>query len=80
MTGIPYGLVKDSLSTGCFFEEVKVYAHSKEIDPSSFSRDFAGPDLIKKSELYQETGQSSGFRIAIMHLYFANRSGMNDCR
>lgn len=75
MTEMPHALVKDLLSTGYFFEELKNYTESKEIDLPSFSRDFAVPYLTRKSESYQKSGQTNRTKIlnlAAKFLYEAN--------
>ena len=59
----PQALVKDLLSTGYFFEELKNYTESKEIDLPSFTRDFAVPYLSRKSESYRRSGQANRARI-----------------
>jgi len=81
MTEIPHALVKDLLSTGYFFEELKNHTESKEIDLSSFSRDFAVPYLTRKSESYQQSGQTNRTKIlnlAVKFLHNANDSEMAD--
>jgi hypothetical protein len=69
------------LSTGYFFEELKNYTESKEIDLSSFSRDFAVPYLERKSESFQRSGQVHRNRItdlAVKFLYNASDSEVAD--
>lgn len=81
MAEIPHVLVKDLLSTGYFFEELKNYTESKEIGLSSLSRDFAVPYLTQKSESYQRSGQTNRTKIlnlAVKFLYNANDSEMAD--
>jgi len=63
MTETPRALVKDLLSTGYFFEELKNYTGAAEIDLPSFSRDFAVPYLMGKSESYQRSGKTSRTKI-----------------
>jgi hypothetical protein len=55
--------VKDLLSTGYFFEELKSYSGPKEMDLPTFSRGFAVPYLARKSESYQRSGQEYGNKI-----------------
>lgn len=81
MAEIPHALVKDLLSTGYFFEELKNYTEAKEIDLPSFSRDFAVPYLTRKFELYQRSGQTNRSKIlnlAVKFLYNANDDEMAD--
>lgn len=81
MSEIPHALVKDLLSTGYFFEELKNYTEAKEIDLPSFSRDFAVPYLTRKSESYQRSGQANRSRIlnlAVKFLDNANDDEMAD--
>jgi len=65
-------LVKDLISTGYFFEELRTYSKSQEIDLPSFSREFAVPYLTRTSELYEKSGEpdrSVILNLAIKHLY-----------
>lgn len=81
MAETPHALVKDLLSTGYFFEELKNYTDSKEIDLSSFVKDFAVPYLSQKSESHQKSGQTNRTRIlnlAVKFLYNADDSEMAD--
>ena len=64
-------LVKDLISTGYFFKELRTYPKSQEIDLPSFSKDFAVPYLTRISESYEESGESDRTEIlnfAIKHL------------
>lgn len=66
MSETPNAPVKDLLSTGYFYEELKNYTkstQSKEIDLVSFSRDFAVPYLVRKSGSYKGPGQADRARI-----------------
>jgi len=81
MAELPHALVKDLLSTGYFFEELKNYTESKEIDLPSFSRGFAVPYLSRKCESYQKSGQTNRSRIlnlAVETLDNANDDEMAD--
>jgi hypothetical protein len=81
MAEIPQALVKDLLSTGYFFEQLKNYSESKEIDLLSFSRDFAVPYLADKSESYQKSGQGSKsiiLNFAVKYLVDADDDAMSD--
>jgi hypothetical protein len=64
-------LVKDLISTGYFFKELRTYSESKEIDLPSFSRYFAVPYLTRISESYEESGKpdkSQILNLAVKHL------------
>ncbi|MGV8074564.1 MAG: hypothetical protein AB2L11_08420 [Syntrophobacteraceae bacterium] len=76
MAEIPHALIKDLLSTGYFYEELKNYTKSKDIDLSSFSRDFAVPYLTKQSESHQRAGQAN--RIGILNLAVKSISNADD--
>jgi hypothetical protein len=65
--------VKDLLSTGYFYEELKNHIKStasEEIDLVSFNRDFAVPYLIKKSASYKAPGQTNRARILNLAVKF----------
>ena len=80
----PSAPVKDLLSTGYFYEELKNHVkstESKEIDLVSFSRDFAVPYLVKKSASYKGPGQTNRARIldlAVKFLSNANDAELTD--
>jgi hypothetical protein len=77
MAETPRALIKDLFSTGYFFEELKNYTESKEIDLNAFSRDFAVPYLIRKSESYQTSGRANRAKIlnlAVKFLHEANEA------
>lgn len=76
MTEIPNALIKDLLSTGYFFEELKHYAKSKEMDITSYSRNFAVPYLARISESYEGSGQTQ--RSRILNLAVEHLSNVND--
>jgi hypothetical protein len=81
MAEIPQALVKDLLSTGYFYEELKNYSESKEIDLLSFSRDFAVPYLARRSESFQQSGQSSKsiiLNFAVKYLSNADDDAISD--
>jgi hypothetical protein len=64
-------LVKDLISTGYFFEELRTYSKSKEIDLPSLNKDLAVPYLTRKSESYEKSGEPDRSKIlnfAIKHL------------
>jgi hypothetical protein len=64
-------LVKDLISTGYFFEELKTYSKSKEIDLPSLNKDFAVPYLTRKSDSYEKSGEpdrSKILNLAVKHL------------
>jgi hypothetical protein len=68
--------VKDLISTGYFFEELRTYSKSQEIDLPSFSRDFALPYLTRISELYEEAGEPD--RSMILNLAIKHLSNVSD--
>ncbi len=73
MSETPNAPIKDLLSTGYFYEELKNYmksTESKEIDLGSFNRDFAVPYLIKKSESYKGPAQTNRARIVNLAVKF----------
>jgi len=73
MSETPNASVKDLLSTGYFYEELKNYmksTESKEIDLVSFNRDFALPYLIGKSASYKGPGQTNRARILNLAVKF----------
>ena len=64
-------LVKDLISTGHFFQELRTYSKSKEIDLPSLSKDFVVPYLTRTSESYKESGEpdrSKILNLAVKHL------------
>jgi len=56
-------LVKDLISTGNFFEKLRTYSKSKEIDLPSLSKDFVVPYLTRISGSYEESGQPDRSKI-----------------
>ena len=75
MAQVPNALVKDLLSTGYFFEQLKSYPKSTEIDIPSYSRDFAIPYLTQMLQSYEGLGQSDRsmiLKLAVEHLSTAN--------
>ncbi len=79
MSETPNAPVKDLLSTGYFYEELKNYiksTESKEIDLVSFNRDFALPYLIRKCASYKGPGQINRVRILSLAVRFL--SNVND--
>jgi hypothetical protein len=64
-------LVKDLISTGYFFEELRTYSKSKEIDLPSLNKEFTVPYLTRKSESYKRSGEpdrSKILNLAVKHL------------
>ena len=59
----PNALVKDLLSTGYFFEDLKSQPKSAEIDLPSYNRDFVVPYLTKTSKSYEGARQPNRGRI-----------------
>ena len=79
MSETPNAPVKELLSTGYFYEELKNHiksTESKEIDLISFSRDFAVPYLARKSASYKGPGQPN--RVRILNLAVESLSNAND--
>lgn len=68
---IPHALVKDLSSTGYFFDELKKYSQSPEIDVTHYCNNFAAPYLVKILESYDKSGKPNKSRIlrfAMEHL------------
>jgi hypothetical protein len=63
MADISSVAIMDLLSTGYFFEDLKKYPKSTEMDLLSYSRDYVIPYLRKKSEFQQETNQAANKKI-----------------
>lgn len=74
MMEMPRALIPDLLSTGYFFEELKQFTGSKEIDLPSLSRDFAVPYLARRSESYQRTGKADRARILSLAVKFLSEA------
>lgn len=71
MVGPQLALVKDLISTGYFFEDLRTYSKSQEIDLPSFSKEFAVPYLTRTSKSYKDSGEpdrSMILNLAIKHL------------
>ncbi len=60
---IPHALVKDLSSTGYFFDELKKYSQSPEMDVTNYCNNFATPYLVKLLESYDRSGQPDKTRI-----------------
>jgi hypothetical protein len=76
MSQVPDVLVKDLLSTGYFFEELKSYSESTEMGIHTYSRHYAIPYLIRSSESYQASRQLD--RCKILNLAVESLSKVND--
>lgn len=63
MSTTPNALITDLLSTGYFFEELKNYSESKEIDLPSYSRQYAVPYLARISESHERSGHGNKSKI-----------------
>ena len=77
----PHALVKDLRSTGYFFNELKSYSQSSEIDLGTYCTGFAVPYLLRVSESYDKSGRSPRSRIlmlAIKHLSDPSESEIVD--
>jgi hypothetical protein len=57
METMPNALIKDLLSTGYFYEDLKLYTEAKEINLSAYSRNYAIPYLIKMLDSFETSGQ-----------------------
>lgn len=76
MAQVPQALVKDLLSTGYFFEDLKKYSTSSQIDFTLYSRDFLLPYLIRISESFISSGQPN--RSKILELAIKQLSEVGD--
>ncbi len=68
---IAHALVKDLRSTGYFFDELKNYTQSPDMDITTYCTNFAIPYLVRVSESYDRSGhpdRSRILRLAIEHL------------
>ena len=71
MAPMPNALIKDLLSTGYFFEDLKNQSKSTEIDLSSYIRNYVVPYLTTITESHERSGQpnrSNIVNLAIRHL------------
>ncbi|MHC1745417.1 MAG: hypothetical protein AB9873_20650 [Syntrophobacteraceae bacterium] len=66
MEAMPSALVKDLLSTGYFYEELRNYTDSKEIDLFSYSMNYAVPYLTKIVNSYSNLGQHDRTEILLL--------------
>ena len=81
MAEIPCALLKDLRSTGYFFNELKNYSDSPEMDISRYCRDFATPYLVRTSDSYDRSGKSDKskiLRLAILNLSKIDDSELRD--
>ncbi|MGC9965250.1 MAG: hypothetical protein ABSE08_07585 [Syntrophobacteraceae bacterium] len=70
---IAHALVKDLRSTGYFFDELKNYTQSPDMDITTYCTNFAIPYLVRVSESYDRSGHSDRskiLRLAIEHLSY----------
>jgi len=63
MAETPNAVVKDLLSTGYFFEDLKNQSKSTEIDLPSYTRNFVVPYLTRTSKSYKRSGQTNRSKI-----------------
>jgi len=78
---MPHAVVKDLRSTGYFFNELKSYSQSSEIDLETYCTGFAVPYLLRVSKSYDKSGLSPRSRIlmlAIKHLSAPSESEIVD--
>jgi len=73
----PHALVKDLRSTGYFFNELKSYSQSSEIDVETYCTGFAVPYLLRVSESYDKSGRSP--RSGILMLAIKHLSDPSEC-
>ena len=79
---MPHALVKDLRSTGYFFDELKNFSQSPEIDVKTYCIDLTVPFLTKISESYDKAGQPSRsgiLRLAIEYLSNPSDDEIVDC-
>ncbi len=57
MQELPNASLKDLLSTGYFYNELKSHTETKDIDLSFYSRNYAIPHLAKILEVYKKSGE-----------------------
>lgn len=63
METMPSALVKDLLSTGYFYAELRSYNASKEIDLATYIRDYTIPFLAKTLDRYRRSEQVDKYEI-----------------
>jgi hypothetical protein len=66
MAQTPNATIKDLLSTGYFFDDLRKYPKTAEIDLPSYSRNFAIPYLTGMSESFVGSGQPDRGKILIL--------------
>ena len=76
MTEIPHATVKDLLSTGYFFDALKGYSKTAEIDLSTYNKDFVVPYLSTILKSYERSGQPD--RSVILTTAIQNLSEADD--
>ncbi len=72
----PCALLKDLRSTGYFFNELKNYSDSPEMDILTYCSDFVIPFLVRTSDSYDSSGQPD--RSRILRLAIRNLSKPGD--
>lgn len=68
---IPYAPLKELRSTGYFYDQLKAYSESPEMDLTTYCVRFVSPYLVKVSESYDRTGlfdKSRILKFAVKHL------------
>jgi hypothetical protein len=71
MASKPCALLKDLRSTGYFYDELKTFSSSPEMDISTYCTGFAIPYLLKLSDSYEKLGQADRsiiFKLAVKYL------------
>ncbi len=79
MADKPCAALKDLRSTGYFYDELKKYPASQEMDISTYCIDFAIPYLVRVSKSYDRLGrvdESNIFSLAVKHLSEISDEGL----
>jgi hypothetical protein len=81
MAGIPQASIKDLLSTGYFFDDLKSHPKTAEIDLITYNKDFVLPHLSVMLKSYESSGQldrGAFLKVAIQSLSTASDDDMAD--
>ncbi len=76
MAQTPRALLKDLLSTGYFYDDLKNYSGSADIDLLSYSRDYAIPHLLQMAQSHEKSGHPN--RSEILNEAVGRLSSAND--
>lgn len=74
METMPNASLKDLLSTGYFYKDLKKYNASNEIDLSSYSRNYAIPYLSRLLDLNKDSGEIHGNEILTLAIDFLTKA------